>query len=91
MKNERMFAAARALRQLANDLGEIAKEVESAAVGRNYDQADRMCVGKKAYSTKEAAGRAAEGRGVALRIYDCPHCHQFHLTSLALADFTGVQ
>ena len=43
------------------------------------------CDGKKPYHTPEAAARAARGRdrdGVTyLRVYACPECGAFHLTS----------
>lgn len=44
-----------------------------------------LCDGKKPYHTPEAAARAARGRareGVTyLRVYACPECGAFHLTS----------
>lgn len=43
------------------------------------------CESKRAYHTPEAAARAARGRareGVTyLRVYACPECGAFHLTS----------
>lgn len=48
-------------------------------------QLSRMCTGKRAYPTHNdalgaAAGRCAHGAQM-LRIYRCPACGKFHLTS----------
>ena len=45
-----------------------------------------MCFGKKAYSTEKYANRVAADamskRKVELRVYQCPICGQFNITSL---------
>lgn len=45
----------------------------------------KMCLKKKTYPTWEAACKVAEKvfleRGVKLRVYFCPLCHKYHLTS----------
>lgn len=43
---------------------------------------DLPCVNKKAYLTHKNAIEAANKRkGVILRVYHCPHCNMYHLTS----------
>lgn len=77
------------LRQLQLDTGELANMLEARIGGEPPpDDIDRMCMGKKAYLTAERAGSAAKSRGVdGLRIYQCPYCGQFHLTSRTIAAF----
>ncbi len=59
---------------------------------RRDEAIERSCIGKRAYTTPEAAGRAAlnavEARGVGLRIYKCEFCPDFHLTKQTLDERT---
>jgi hypothetical protein len=52
-----------------------------------------LCDNKKAYLTIQAAqnaidGRARRGLNYALRVYECPECGCFHLTSQAPRDIS---
>lgn len=48
-------------------------------------RAARECFSKKAYPSQKFAKQVArsvrEKRGTALRVYECPSCSLFHLTS----------
>lgn len=54
------------------------KEYDSEAI-------ERMCLGKKVYRTIQHAENTCKNankhRGVQLRVYSCPCCGGFHLTS----------
>lgn len=51
-----------------------------------FVDADRMCHRKHRFWTatkaKQIAERCAKKRGVRLRIYQCPFCLGYHLTSM---------
>jgi len=92
-RDEVLKAAGRVIRQLRADLEELQKILD-AEMGGRPDEAliQRSCRSKKAYSTATAAGAAAASRGVpGLRIYECPLCKAFHLTSRAMEAFAGVE
>lgn len=46
---------------------------------------EKMCRSKRLYwsegAARSVADRATAKRGVALRVYKCPYCFQYHLTS----------
>lgn len=95
-RNDRLSvlkAAARAIRQMRSDLLELEQILDAELAGPLSDSLiERSCRAKRAYSSAESAGAAAAGRKVAgLRIYECPLCKAFHLTSRALDAFTGVE
>lgn len=50
----------------------------------DLDQAQRMCITKRGYTTEDrarrVAARATEARGVPIRAYPCGLCGQWHLT-----------
>ena len=92
-RDEVLKAARRAIKQVRTDLGELEQILDAEAHGPLPDGlTERMCRSKKAYSSAESAGNAAASRGVAgLRIYECPLCKAFHLTSRAMDAFAGVE
>ena len=80
------------LRQLANDLDDLAEEQESDLGRRALEVMDRSCQQKRSYTTAEAAGQAAADRVAAgeqhdLRVYQCFFCKGFHLTKRKLEEF----
>lgn len=94
-REEVLRAVGRAIKQIRSDLGELEKILDAEMTGPSGPVPDtlieRSCRSKKAYTTAQAAGNAAASRGVAgLRIYECPLCHAFHLTSRAMEAFAGV-
>lgn len=91
-RDEVLRAVGRAIKQMRSDLGELEKILDAEMTNPPPDGAvERMCRSKKAYTTADAAGNAAANRGVpGLRIYQCPLCQAFHLTSRALDAFAGV-
>lgn len=51
------------------------------------DEVAYACTSKKRYATAKHAGKVAALRGVAgLRVYACPVCQGFHLTSATLGE-----
>jgi hypothetical protein len=90
---ELLKRVARVLRQAAEDFNAIAGEVERQVGANGIDARaamERSCQGKRAYATAERAGAAAESRNVpGLRVYECPFCRQFHLTSRTLDAFAA--
>lgn len=51
------------------------------------DDAARACMSKRRYATAGHAGKVAALRGAAgLRVYPCPVCQGFHLTSATLGE-----
>ena len=55
-----------------------------SAVASNDLGIIRMCLGKNSYETAEKAEEVARNRSSKtrrpLRVYECLHCHKFHLT-----------
>jgi hypothetical protein len=54
-----------------------------------YKKIWRECLNKASYATKKQAERIInkvheEGRPTKLRVYECPHCKLWHITSLVL-------
>lgn len=51
------------------------------------EEAAYACMSKKRYATADRAGKVATMRGVSgLRVYACPICQGFHLTSATLEE-----
>jgi hypothetical protein len=92
-RDQVLKAARRAIKQIRADLGELEQILDSEAHAKLPESlTERMCRSKKAYTSAEAAGNAAASRGVpGLRIYECPLCKAFHLTSRAMDAFAGVE
>lgn len=46
---------------------------------------EQMCLRKKlfwtAYKAQSRADKIAKKHGVQMRVYHCPYCYQYHLTS----------
>lgn len=80
------------VRQIANDIDDLAEEHDGDAGAQALEAMRRSCQTKRAYSSAEAAGQAAadrkrDGAEEDLRVYQCPFCKEFHLTKSKLEDF----
>jgi len=70
---------------MANKYAEHSK----ADIGLVYQRvagSAKMCLRKTSFATEQAAAKRATeitAEGTPMRVYHCPHCHAWHLTSRA--------